>query len=34
MLDAVRPIMEIMVGMGLRVSADLVEEILGLAGEK
>jgi len=34
LLDAVRPIMEAMVGMGLRVSADLVEEILVLAGEK
>ncbi len=34
LLDAVRPIMEAMIGMGLRVSADLVEEILALAEEK
>jgi predicted nucleic acid-binding protein len=34
LLDAVRPIVAAMVAMGLRVSSDLVEEILGLAGEK
>ena len=33
LLDAVRPILEAMVAMGLRVSPDLVEEILVLAGE-
>lgn len=33
-LDAVRPIVDAMVTMGLRVSPDLVEEILVLAGEK
>src|SRR5712664_3244975 len=34
LLDAVRPIVEAMVAMGLRVSSDLVEEVLTLAGEK
>jgi predicted nucleic acid-binding protein len=34
LLDPVRPIVAAMVAMGLRVSSDLVEEILGLAGEK
>jgi uncharacterized protein len=33
-LDAVRPIVEAMVAMGLRVSPDLVDEILILANEK
>ena len=33
LLDAVRPILEAMVAIGLRVSPDLVEEILVLAGE-
>lgn len=33
-LDAVRPIVEALVAMGLRVSPDLVEEILVLAEEK
>jgi predicted nucleic acid-binding protein len=33
-LDAVRPIVDAMITMGLRVSPDLVEEILVLAGEK
>jgi predicted nucleic acid-binding protein len=34
LLDAVRPIVDAMVAMGLRVSTDLVAEILILAGEK
>lgn len=34
LLDAVRPILETMVGMGLRASSSLVEEVLVLAGEK
>ena len=34
LVDAVRPILEAMVALGLRVSPDLVEEILVLAGEK
>ena len=33
LVDAVRPILEAMVAIGLRVSPDLVEEILVLAGE-